>query len=175
MQGAQKGRSSCRENTPVLPSSLAADVCKFYSRGMKRRVRIAGYALLAIGVLIQFVPVARTNPPVKAEPPWDRPETRSVAVRACFDCHSNETKWPWYSRVAPISWMVADHVLEGRRALNFSEWPGGELEEAAEEVRKERMPLASYLLGHPEARLSASEREALARGLEATDRLDRAP
>lgn len=81
-----------------------------------------------------------------------------------------QTRWPWYSHVAPASWMVQEHVDSGRRALNFSEWdrPGEEASEAAEEVLEGEMPPASYLLAHPEARLSAAERAQLARGLVAT-------
>jgi hypothetical protein len=74
--------------------------------------------------LIQLVPYGRdhTNPPVVAEPAWDSPQTRALAVRACFDCHSNETVWPWYSNVAPASWLVQRDVDDGRRRLNWSEW-----------------------------------------------------
>lgn len=141
----------------------------------KKPVSVVGSLLAALALGIQFVPVERENPPVIVEPRWDAPKTRELAVRACYDCHSNETRWPWYSRIAPASWMVAEHVKDGRRALNFSEWPAGELEEAAEEVRKEKMPLPSYLIGHPEARLTTEERETLARGLEAMDVIDRMP
>ena len=79
---------------------------------------------VAIFLLIQLIPYGRdhTNPAVVAEPAWDLPETRALAVRACFDCHSNETIWPWYSNVAPISWLVQRDVDEGREKLNFSEW-----------------------------------------------------
>ena len=95
---------------------------------------------------------------------------RELAVRACFDCHSNQTRWPWYSHVAPMSWLVQDHVDEGRRELNFSDWNRGssEADEAAETVRDREMPPQSYLLLHPEARLTDAEREQLARGLDAS-------
>jgi hypothetical protein len=107
---------------------------------------------------------------VTKEPAWDSPRTRELAVRACFDCHSNETKWPWYASVAPISWRVQDHVDEGREKLNFSEWdrPQEEAEEAAEVVAEGEMPLWDYLLVHAEARLTADEKRALADGLAAT-------
>ena len=85
-----------------------------------RRVGTAVFVmLLAIQVPAWFW---QTNPPVKAEPAWDSAETRALAKRACFDCHSNETVWPIYSRVAPVSWLVTRHVVEGREKLNFSEW-----------------------------------------------------
>lgn len=121
---------------------------------------------------IQFVPYGRehTNPPVISEPTWDSPRTRELAVRACFDCHSNETKWPWYSNIAPLSWSVQEHVDEGREVLNFSEWNRTyeEAHEAGEEVAEGEMPLASYLPLHPEANLSDEERRALIDGLNRT-------
>ena len=75
-------------------------------------------------VLIQLLPIGKdyTNPPVVQEPAWDSPQTRELAMAACGDCHSNETTWPAYSKIAPISWLVARDVEEGRSKLNFSEW-----------------------------------------------------
>lgn len=88
--------------------------------------------------------------------------------RACYDCHSNRTVWPWYSKVAPVSWWVINHVNDGRRHLNFSEWQPlpaekrrEQLGEILEEVEEGEMPLASYVLGHPEARLSQADLQAL--------------
>lgn len=129
--------------------------------------------LLGAGfLLIQLAPYGRghSNPPVALEPAWDQPATRALAERACFDCHSNRTSWPWYSHVAPASWMVQAHVDEGREVLNFSQWNRSfeEADEAAEVVLEGEMPPASYLLLHPEARLSDSERDQLARGLTAS-------
>jgi hypothetical protein len=91
-------------------------------------------------------------------------------VRACFDCHSNETEWLWYHRIAPISWGVQADVMEGRDALNFSEWdrPQEEAAEAAETVVEGEMPPWQYVLAHPDARLSQAEREELIQGLQAT-------
>jgi|KBSSwiStaDraftv2_1062776.scaffolds.fasta_scaffold2015676_1 Haem-binding domain len=85
-----------------------------------RNLLIAVFVLL---LLIQLVPVwlFQTNPPVVAEPAWDSPQTRALAQRACFDCHSNETQWPLYSRIAPVSWLITSDVIRGRR-LNFSTW-----------------------------------------------------
>jgi hypothetical protein len=132
---------------------------------------------IAIGVVAlfgvaQLIPYGRdhTNPPVVREPAWDSPRTRELAVRACFDCHSNETHWPWYAHVAPTSWLLQSHVDEGRQVLNFSEWtrPYEEAGEAAETVLDGTMPLDSYLLLHPRARLSAAEKKQLADGLRAT-------
>lgn len=128
--------------------------------------------MVALFVVIQFVPVAgaKTNPPVVAEPDWDSPQTRELAVRACYDCHSNETVWPWYSNVAPASWRLISHTNEGREHLNFSEWnrPQEGADEAAESVLDASMPLRAYLFAHPEARLSDQEKAQLAQGLENT-------
>jgi mono/diheme cytochrome c family protein len=132
----------------------------------------AGLVLVLAFVAIQFVPYGRDhiNPPVGAEPAWDSPETRALAKQACFDCHSNETEWPAYSKVAPVSWVVQRDVYEGRALLNLSEWqrPQEEAKEAAEEVLEGEMPPRMYQLMHAHARLSATERERLARGLERT-------
>ncbi len=139
---------------------------------MKRLFR---WMLLAIGaalLIIQVVPYGRdhTNPPVLVEPSWNSPQTRALAVRACFDCHSNETTWPWYSNVAPLSWLVQRDVVEGREKLNFSEWnrPQEEAGESAETVSNGEMPPAVYLPLHPEARLTATERQLLIAGLQST-------
>lgn len=120
----------------------------------------------------QLVPYGRDhqNPPVTAEPAWDAAKTRALFFRACRDCHSNETVWPWYSSVAPLSWLVAHDVEEGRSHFNVSTW-GPESEhgdDAAGELEEGEMPLWFYLPLHHEARLPDSERTALIRGLEAT-------
>ena len=129
-------------------------------------------ALVIVFVVIQLVPYGRenTNPPTVQEPAWDRPETRGLAKRACFDCHSNETKWPWYSSIAPVSWLTQHDVNEGRADLNFSEWirPQREAAKAADEITKGEMPPRTYILAHPEARLNAAERNALIDGLRNT-------
>ena len=139
-------------------------------RAAARRRRWAGRSAVAAAALlaaIQFVPVARTNPPVQADVSAP-PAVASILRRACYDCHSNETRWPWYSRVAPVSWWLAEHVEDGRKDLNFSEWPVFDFEEQVdtlsdirEQVGERKMPLASYQLGHPEARLDAEERKVL--------------
>ena len=132
-------------------------------------------ALAATAVLaMQLVPYGRdhTNPPVAAEPQWDRPETRALAARACFDCHSNETAWPWYAHIAPASWLVQRDVDAGRRELNYSEWNRRQKEahESAKTVRKGEMPPWFYAWPGTPARLSAAERAALIAGLDATFR-----
>jgi hypothetical protein len=91
-------------------------------------------------------------------------------VRACFDCHSNETVWPWYSKVAPVSWLVVSDTVRGRRALNFSEWGTGrrrrEVDEVARIVTRGEMPPSTYLITHPAGKLTADEKQQLADGLQ---------
>jgi hypothetical protein len=129
--------------------------------------------LIAAFGLVQLVPNRVTNPPVVREPNWDSPRTRELAVRACFDCHSNETKLLWFEHIAPVSWWIKGHVDEGRDALNFSEWgkKGGEdADDAVETVRNGSMPPNYYTwLGlHSDAKLTARERKELADGLQRT-------
>lgn len=134
-----------------------------------------GLGVLGTFLAIQLVPYGRehANPPVTGEPAWDAPETRTLAKQACFDCHSNETEWPAYASIAPVSWLVQRDVNEGRAVLNFSEWlrPQEEAKEAAEEVVEGEMPPAAYTLVHAHARLSAADRNRLARGLARTLRV----
>jgi len=140
--------------------------------GWKKISSVTILGLVGVLLLAQAVPYGRdhSNPPVTAEPRWNAPETRALAERACFDCHSNQTRWPWYSNVAPVSWLVQADVNEGRRDLNFSEWTReyDEAQESGETVRDREMPPRSYLLLHPEAKLSDAERQQLASGLDAT-------
>jgi mono/diheme cytochrome c family protein len=139
---------------------------------MRKVLVFAAIGALVIFVLIQLVPYGHnhTNPAVVAEPPWDSPQTRDLAARACFDCHSNETKWPWYSSVAPVSWLTQHDVDDGRRRLNFSEWnrPQREARSAAERVSEGEMPPWFYLPMHPTARLTPAEKQALVDGLRKT-------
>lgn len=125
---------------------------------------------LALAALIQLVPYRVTNPPVRQEPAWDSARTRTLAKRACFDCHSNEAAVPWYGQVAPVAWVVRRHVDEGRAALNFSEMdlPQPEAHEAGEELAEGEMPPWYYTPMHPEAQLSPEETRLLVAGLDAT-------
>jgi hypothetical protein len=132
-------------------------------------------AILAIGIAIQLIPYGKNhaNPPVVREPVWNSPVTRELAKNACFDCHSNETTWPWYSRIAPVSWLVYWDVVEGRKHLNFSEWKGGsgkheQPQEITNEVLEGGMPPLQYFIAHPEAKLDASSKKLLVDGLAAT-------
>jgi hypothetical protein len=132
-----------------------------------RRLRRKALAALALCAAAQFVPVDRTNPPVEqdiAAPP----EVDAILRRACYDCHSHETVWPWYSRVAPASWLVAYDTRRGREELNFSTWnrlPDDRrrraLEEIGEEVHSGNMPLPFYLPLHPDARLTDADKAVL--------------
>ena len=121
---------------------------------------------------IQLVPYGRNhvNPPIVREPSWDSAATRSLAKQACFDCHSNETQWPAYARIAPASWLVQHDVEEGRAMLNFSEWqrPQEKSKDAAEELLEGEMPPIPYRMMHGHARLSDVDRDRLARGLART-------
>lgn len=137
----------------------------------KRFTKILGIILgsaLVLLLLIQAVPYGRDhqNPPVGLEPNWDSPETKELATRACYDCHSNETVWPWYSNIAPMSWLVQRDVDKGREELNFSDLQaaGDEIDELGEVVLEGKMPLPIYLPAHPEARLTQAERHQLAQG-----------
>ncbi len=129
-----------------------------------KSLRNALLALVAVVAGIQFIPVDRSNPPVTGDLGAE-PEVDGLLRKACYDCHSNETKWPLYAHVAPMSWVTARHVREGREELNFSSWDGmasdrkdHKLEEIAERVENHDMPLSSYLLLHSEARLTTDER-----------------
>jgi len=123
-------------------------------------------AAIAIIALLSGTP---QNPPVLQEPAWDSPQTRQLAQRACFDCHSNETIWPWYSRVIPFSWLIRHDVIDGRRRLNFSEWGSQrrETREMGEKVVEGEMPPFYYVMIHPTAKLSQTEQTALVQGLNA--------
>jgi hypothetical protein len=134
---------------------------------MNRTIILSWLVAAVVFGAIQFVPVERTNPPVARDVPAP-PEVKAVLRRACYDCHSNETHWPWYSRIAPISWMVARDVREGRAELNFSTWNlysakerVGKLHESWETVAEGEMPLRFYIAPHRRARLSAHDRALL--------------
>lgn len=127
----------------------------------------AAAAALVVVVAVQFVPVTRANPPVEfeVEAPDD---VHAILRRACYDCHSNETRWPWYSRVAPVSWLVARDVARGREDLNLSEWPVFDFEaqehalaDIVKQIDRKKMPLPIYVVMHPEAKLSEAERARL--------------
>lgn len=131
-----------------------------------------GIGAVAVLALAQAIPYGRnhSNPPVSKEPAWDSPRTRELAVRACFDCHSNQTKWLWYSNIAPVSWLVQRDVDSGRGALNFSQWDKPQdvsSSDIAEAIRG-GMPPWFYTLIHRNAALNNTEKRQLIAGLSAT-------
>jgi len=139
---------------------------------MRRRfVKLVGLVVLGIVLLIQLIRPARTNPPVDRSRSLTAlvavpSETARILNRACRDCHTNETRWPWYSNVAPVSWFVIEHVNHGRSHLNFSDWaqytPSDAtklIDKTCELTRKGDMPMGSYTWIHTDARLAPAEVE----------------
>ena len=132
---------------------------------------LLGLVLLLIAA--QFYPVDRTNPPVDPSKSFYTTETvppnlRAIFDRSCTDCHSSQTRWPWYSHVAPVSWIVANDVHEARHHVNFSEWGNYDAkkrdhktEEICNEILEGEMPDTKYTLIHRSARLSQDERDAI--------------
>jgi hypothetical protein len=141
---------------------------------MKKNLIVLASIAIATFLLIQLVPYRVSNPSTRSEPKWDSPRTRALAVRACFDCHSNEVKVPWYGKVAPVSWWLTNHVDDGRAAVNFSEWNAssgrrGE-NDSSETVLNGSMP-PSYFTWfglHKAAKLTPAEKQELADGLKAS-------
>jgi hypothetical protein len=127
---------------------------------MLKKILIA-LAIIVVG--IQFIPVDRSNPPVAGK--IDAPSNvLSILKASCFDCHSNETEWPWYSYVAPVSFLVSEDVEDGRKRVNFSEWDKYDDEKRAkkldaiiEEVEEGEMPLSKYTLMHPDAKMDQAK------------------
>ncbi len=130
-----------------------------------------------VGLAIQFVPYGRdqTNPSTVQEVKRDSPETRALASDGCLSCHSNVTQWPWYTNIAPISWLTTRDVENGRAKLNFSEWQRpqeADLDEVVDSIRGKEMPPLLYRASHSEARLSDLERQQLEAGLVKTWKSD---
>jgi hypothetical protein len=144
---------------------------------MRKKLKwIFGALAVAFG-LLQFTNPPRTNPPVANDlmatnaPP---PEISAMLHAACYDCHSSETKWPWYGHVAPMSWLIADDVNEGRKNLNLSDWPANDpkraakkLEAMSEEIDYREMPPKKYSAIHVDARLTDAGRKELTDWLDA--------
>lgn len=143
---------------------------------MSPRKLAGNVALAAVTALVaaQFVPAKRTNPPSQGGL-FAPPDVKATLRRACYDCHSNATRWPWYSRVAPLSWLIVDDVTLGRKEVNFSEWGSyypatrrHKLEWIGRVLREGRMPPWDYRLMHPGARLRESDRARLERWIESS-------
>jgi hypothetical protein len=133
---------------------------------MKKSTLIV-YTLVVLIVAIQFIPINRTNPAVKSDL-MATDEIKIILKRSCYDCHSNITKWPWYSRIAPVSWLVAVDVKEGRAKMNFSNWDEYDSgrqklmqEMIWEEIEKNEMPLKLYSLIHRDAVLTENDRDVI--------------
>lgn len=131
------------------------------------------FGLLAVVVIIQFFRIDKTNPPVNRALDIMNvvpvpPEIKSILKTSCYDCHTNETVYPWYTNVAPVSWWIKKHIDDGRDELNFSEWGNyslrrkdHKLDEIVEMIDEEEMPLPSYLIAHGDARLNAEQKALL--------------
>ncbi len=140
-----------------------------------RRLLIGIIGLL---VIIQLIPVWlwQTNPALQSQPKWDSPQTQALAKRACFDCHSNQTAWPWYSYVAPASWLITRDVGAGRRALNYDDWQTSLArqdrfpldQQVQREISRGDMPPSYFLWLHPDAKLTTTEQQQLIDGLAKT-------
>jgi len=145
---------------------------KSATKGGNMKYKILGIIVLA-GIAIQFVPYGRehSNPSVVAEPNWDSPRTRELFFKACSNCHSNKTVWPWYSNIAPVSWLTQHDVDEGREHFNVSMWgvqKKNEGDDAVKEVSEGEMPPWFYVIPNPSARLSENEKAEFIIGLRAT-------
>lgn len=136
-----------------------------------KRILIGAVIAAIVGFgLMQFWPLQLTNPPVVSEPPWDSARTQELAELACFDCHSNETEWPWYAHIVPPGILLEKDVLDGRKVLNFSEWEETcctlpQIDAMATTVNKGEMPPPYYLILHPNQELNDVERGELVNGL----------
>lgn len=130
----------------------------------KRILQILG-VLVLVFLLIQLIPFGHTraNPPVVSEPNWSSPQARALVKEHCFQCHSNETEWTWYSNIAPGSWLIANDVIEGREQFNFSDWNNnpGELDEMVEEIEEGGMPPIQYWIFHPGSRMNNQQKQEL--------------
>jgi hypothetical protein len=136
-----------------------------------RRIQMIVGAIAVVFVLIQLIPISRSNPPITQDAAAP-PQVEAILRRACYDCHSNETRWPWYARIAPVSWLVVRDVNRGRKHLNFSSWDKyaddpetmiRKLRNLDKVNRNASMPLWYYLPEHSDARLSPADRDLLAK------------
>lgn len=140
---------------------------------MKKKWKWILGAVIAVFLLLQFTNPARTNPvaPPEGDLMSTNPPPAQIATllhNACYDCHSDQTRWPWYSHVAPVSWLIASDVRDGRRHVNFSDWPHTHPARAArlwenirDEIDYKDMPPSQYKLMHPAARLTTAQRQDL--------------
>jgi hypothetical protein len=146
-------------------------------RRWEKGLWMMGGTLLGGLMLMQFIPIWMIepmmdprNPPVQYEIEWASDEADSIMRMVCYTCHSNETRYPIYAQIAPVSWMAAEHVNQGRQQLNFSEQPMDEISmgRLIEYIQSDAMPPAEYRLTHPEANLSEAQKAVLIEGIRAT-------
>ena len=146
-------------------------------RRWEKGLWMIGGTLLGGLMLMQFIPIWMIepmmdprNPPVQYEIEWASDEADSIMRMVCYTCHSNETEYPIYAQIAPVSWMAAEHVNQGRQHLNFSEQPMDEISmgRLIEYIQSDAMPPAAYRLMHPEANLTEAQKNALIDGIRAT-------
>ncbi len=137
----------------------------------KRILQILGMLVLGF-LLIQLIPFGHdhTNPPTVSEPNWSSPQARVLVKQHCFQCHSNETSWPWYSNIAPGSWLIAMDVIAGRDKFNFSDWNSnpGELREMVGAIQEGEMPPIQYWIVHPSSKMNDTQKQVLISALEST-------
>jgi len=142
----------------------------------KFRKYILWFVIAAVVIfgLIQLIPFGHNhnNPPVVSEPNWSSQQARTLAKEHCFQCHSNETDWPWYSNIAPASWLISMDVIEGRQHFNFSDWQNrpGELNEMVEVIQNGKMPPIQYWMFHPNSRLDSQQKQDLIQALQSSIR-----
>lgn len=147
------------------------------SRRMKMILGVIALAIVGF-LVIQILPLGNViptlqfpgNPAVEQQIQWDSPQTEQLARAACYDCHSNETVYPWYANVAPVKWLVYHDINEGRERMNFSTWQMREfdVDTMVDMIEKGQMPKSVYLPMHPEARFTAEQKAQLIAGIEAT-------
>lgn len=137
----------------------------------KRIVQVLG-VLVGVFLLIQLIPYGhtRTNPPVVSEPHWSSPQARALVKQSCFQCHSNETNWTWYSNIAPGSWLIAKDVSDARKEFNFSDWNNnpGDVDEMVEEIQEGGMPPIQYWIFHPQLKMNDQQKQELIAALKSS-------
>jgi hypothetical protein len=137
---------------------------------MKKTILTIVIAGLVVFGLIQLVPIDRSKPATIKEPNWASPEARALVKEHCFQCHSYETEWPWYSYIAPASWLINYDVVKGRHEMNFSDWDNYHqgLDQMSEKILNGRMPPIQYTIFHPGSTMDAAQKQALIDALKAT-------
>jgi hypothetical protein len=147
------------------------------SRG--RKILLGIVAMIVIGFIgLQLIPPEKVfpdykypgNPAIDPQFQWDSPQTEQLARAACYDCHSNETRYPWYSHIAPVSWLLYRDINVARDNLNFSTWNKQEIDvdDIINQIEQGAMPKSNYLPLHPEAQLTTEQKAELIAGLQAT-------